>query len=334
MVDKTGYALLLKRVQETLLEGQRKIEQQKVLTYWQTGKHLHEHIFPQESRFEHYGNEVIAWLSKDLDVSDRLLYQCLQLYRSLKNLHARANSSLTWAHYRAAMRIPDEKKRLAVIERAAEEEWTSREMEIEVRNRHWSARVSKNGGAQIQRLPPVCLGPFYTYQIIRPEAIHSRAQEPLLDLGFSHALEMNLFREKFPAGAFVTCGKNNRALVKAEGAAADSLYTYKAFLEKVLDGDTLKLEFDLGFGNRQRQTIRLNHIDCPELDTAEGKAAKRFVESQLAQCDFITVKSVKTRKEKWGRYLGDVFYSKQKTSAPIYLNQLLLDKGHAVRIRT
>jgi len=42
---------------------------------------------------------------------------------------------------------------------------------------------------------------------------------------------------------------------------------------------------------------------------------------------------LRIRKEKWGRYLGDVFYSKNGSSAPIYLNQALLDKGYAVRVR-
>ncbi len=123
------------------------------------------------------------------------------------------------------------------------------------------------------------------------------------------------------------------ALAKAEGAAEDVLYTYKAYVEKVLDGDTLKLEFELGFGSRKQETIRLNHIDCPELNTPEGQAAKRFVERELSACEFITVKSVRTRKEKWGRYLGDVFYQKEGKGKLVYLNQLLLDKGHAVRVR-
>lgn len=311
-VEGSSYAALRQRVRKTLLEGQQKIEEQKVITYWQTGKHLHEHIFPHEIRSEHYGKAIIQKLSADLEVSDDLLYQCLRAYRALKNFDARQNSfsKLTWAHYRAAIRIPDEKKRLKLLEQAAKEGWVSRRLEIEVRNHNWAERVSLSKGKKPSPLPMVCLGPFYTYKIIRPESIHSRAQELLLDLGFSHALEMDLFKEKFAAETIVTSAEGSRdySLKKTEGATEDSLYTYKAFVEKVLDGDTLKVEFQLGFGNRQRETIRLNHIDCPEIDTPEGKAAKRFVESQLSSCEFITVKSIRTRKEKWGRYLGDIFF--------------------------
>ena len=88
----SGYGPLLKKVRETLLEGQRKIEKQKVLTYWEAGRHLHEHIFPHEGRREHYGKDVIEKLAEDLEISETLLYQSLQLYRSFKNLHARVNS--------------------------------------------------------------------------------------------------------------------------------------------------------------------------------------------------------------------------------------------------
>ena len=129
------------------------------------------------------------------------------------------------------------------------------------------------------------------------------------------------------------------ALEKVSGSG-DLLYTYKAYVLDVIDGDSVKVDFRLGFGDRKGETIRLNHIDCPEIDTPEGKAAKRVVESWLAGCEFITIKSVRTRKEKWGRYLGDVFFtpgslrgersSTKQSPNLIYLNQLLLDKGHAI----
>ena len=340
----TSYAQLRSKLRETLLEGQRKIEREKVLTYWQTGKHLHEHIFPQEGRAKHYGQEVIEKLAQDLQISDSVLYQCLQAYRAFKNLYARTNSfDLTWAHLRAAMRIPDEKKRMALIEQAAKEKWTSRDLEIKVRNLNWDQRIADSEGKAPAKLPFVCLGPFYHYRIIQPETIHSHSRELLIDLGFSYLEELRLFSDKkIPPGTLVTSSKDARGRYSLEkvftpssvpGSPDDLLYTFKAYVERVIDGDTLKVEFELGLGNWHPETIRLNHIDCPEMNTPEGKAAKKFVEAQLSGCDFITVKSVQTKREKWGRYLGEVFFQKKGASLPVYLNQLLLDKGHAVRIR-
>ena len=92
------------------------------------------------------------------------------------------------------------------------------------------------------------------------------------------------------------------------------------------------MEFRLGFGQLREETIRLSGIDCPEINTPEGKAAKRFVERELGAYEFITIKSTQTRKEKWGRYLGDIFYT-DKTGKQVYLNNELLIKGHAVKVR-
>ena len=329
------YEVVRERVRETLLIGQRKIELQKVLTYFETGKYLDGHILLAGNSAERYGGEVVEKLANDLDVSDTLLYQCLQGYRAFKILYARTISfPLTWAHYRAAMRIADERERLALVEQAAKEDWNSREMEVVVRNRRWAKRISGPDDKKPAPLPLVCLGPFYTYKVIQPESIHSQSKEMLLDMGFGYVVEMSLFpKVRFPVETIVTGVQDKFTLIKAEAADEESLYTYKAYVRSVIDGDTLKLEFELGFGGRRRETIRLNYIDCPEMDTPEGRAAKKFVEKELSACEFITVKSIRTRQEKWGRYLGDVFFQRKGKGPLIYLNQLLLDKGHAVRVK-
>ena len=178
------------------------------------------------------------------------------------------------------------------------------------------------------------LGLFYTYKVIRPETVHSKSNELLLDLGFKFVIELDRFEGvKFKPDTIVASVKDSKgrySIDAAKGADAGSLYTYKAFVEKVVDGDTLKVEIDLGFQNRFREVIRLKSVDAPELNTPEGKAAKRFVEDQLQDAEFITIKS--TRSEKWGRWLGDVFYMR-KVGGLTFLNQLLLDKGRAVRVQ-
>lgn len=338
----SSYIQLRTKVRETLLEGQQKIEQQKVMTYWETGKSIHEHILLQEKNDSgNYGKEVVEKLAEDLNVSAILVYQCLQFYRAYKNLYARIKSiPLSWAHLRATARISNESKRFHLLEKAMKREWTSRELEIEVRNHNWSERIAESNGKKLIPLPPVKLGPFHTYQIVRPETIHEDRQRLLLDCGFSLKKELDFIEgtNRFEEGTLVTSVKTTRGYQLKKVSqdpklkTDDLLYTYKAYVVNVIDGDTLKLDFRLGFGDRKGEIIRLNHIDCPEMNTPEGKAAKRFVQFQLSGCDFITVKSIRTRKEKWGRYLGDVFY-KRKDGEPIYLNQLLLDKGHAVRVR-
>lgn len=117
----------------------------------------------------------------------------------------------------------------------------------------------------------------------------------------------------------------------------DELFTTKAYVDKIIDGDTLLVSFDFNLDVSISQKLRLRGIDCPEMDTEEGKRAKRFVESRLKPCEFIIVKTYKDRSDKFDRYLADVFYQ-TGASDPLlvaregkFLNQELLDERLAVR---
>jgi endonuclease YncB( thermonuclease family) len=55
-------------------------------------------------------------------------------------------------------------------------------------------------------------------------------------------------------------------------------WRFKAQLLRVIDGDTLRFRIDLGFHVYQDHNLRLWGINCPELNTVEGKAARDFVE--------------------------------------------------------
>ncbi|MBI2167789.1 MAG: thermonuclease family protein [Candidatus Omnitrophica bacterium] len=332
------YAALKARVGEVLIAGRRRVEKEMMRMRYHTGLLINEHVRLNHDRAA-YGAEAVLKLEKDFDIDHTELNRYAQFAKSYPIGGGRRQLafSLPWIHYRKLMIIKDDERRWELTLRAEKDEWSFEEIEARVRH-----AVGKDpDGKQPDRLPLVCLGPFFTYKIIRAAkgvlkyAPASSPQELLLDLGFKHRLEMSLFfpGARFTEGTIVTAAEGSFSLEKAEGAADDSLYTYKARVEEVLDGDTLKVDFHLGLGSRKGETIRLNHIDCPELDTPEGRAAKRFVESELAGSEFITLKSVRTRKEKWGRYLGDIFYSKNGSSAPMYLNQILLDKGYAVRVR-
>jgi endonuclease YncB( thermonuclease family) len=85
-------------------------------------------------------------------------------------------------------------------------------------------------------------------------------------------------------------------------------YTYYAKLERVIDGDSIIINFDLGFYLNLKETVRLIGIDAPPIDTKKGKEAAEFIENELKNANLI----VETRKkEKFGRYLGYIYYSKK-----------------------
>lgn len=78
-----------------------------------------------------------------------------------------------------------------------------------------------------------------------------------------------------------------------------------ARLIRVVDGDTVKLRVDCGFGVFVEQTFRLAEVNCPELSTAEGKGARLFAESwftkHAGECQ---VES--HGRDKYGRWLGTI----------------------------
>jgi micrococcal nuclease len=85
------------------------------------------------------------------------------------------------------------------------------------------------------------------------------------------------------------------------------MYEYLAEIRSVYDGDTVRLDIDLGMDIWVRNvSVRINGIDTPELKTTEGKAARDYAKSLLKVRQKVTVKTIRDKKEKWGRYLADI----------------------------
>ena len=93
------------------------------------------------------------------------------------------------------------------------------------------------------------------------------------------------------------------------------------------------LDIDLGFEVIRRQSIRLARIDAPPRNTQQGAAGRRFVRKQLAVARTVVVNTRKYDIHR--RYVGHVFYAFNNQGIEStflkgrYLNQELIDKGHA-----
>lgn len=109
----------------------------------------------------------------------------------------------------------------------------------------------------------------------------------------------------------------------------NNLYYYKFNVKRVVDGDTLAGDIEVGFDlTLKDQRIRLLGINTPEmrgLDKPDGIAAKSFVVDVLTDTEVI-INSVD--KDNFGRILADVYYGKDGEWT--YLNDQLLEAGHAV----
>lgn len=111
---------------------------------------------------------------------------------------------------------------------------------------------------------------------------------------------------------------------------------YRAKLVRVIDGDTVVLDVDLGFHVTMRETFRLVRVNCPEMSGEEkgaGQAAKAFVEGWFATRaaggnEWVEVWTYKPRaQDKYGRWLASVGWDGKTT-----LNDTLVQEGHAARV--
>ena len=116
------------------------------------------------------------------------------------------------------------------------------------------------------------------------------------------------------------------------------MYTYKIFLLKVIDGDTIDAEIDLGFDIKVKKRIRLMGINAPESRTRDleekkkGLAAKARVIELLQETSskpgYFRLKSHGVGK--YGRVLGEIFI--QDAEGKQYnINEQLQIEGHAYR---
>ena len=114
------------------------------------------------------------------------------------------------------------------------------------------------------------------------------------------------------------------------------MYTYKIKLDRVVDGDTIDADIDLGFDIKVKKRIRFMGINAPESRTkdleekAKGLAAKDRVKQLLEGCENITLKSHGIGK--FGRCLGEIFLDMVDGSEKLTLeslNELLIKEGHA-----
>lgn len=103
------------------------------------------------------------------------------------------------------------------------------------------------------------------------------------------------------------------------------MFEYRATILRHVDADTSWVSVDLGFDTHMKLTIRWDGINAPEKHTPEGQAARRALLDKLPEGSTCLLRTIKDRREKFGRYLGR-FFLEDGTN----LNEWLVEQGHAV----
>jgi len=123
----------------------------------------------------------------------------------------------------------------------------------------------------------------------------------------------------------VRCDGNRITVV--EEAKPSDLFTYRATVRRVIDGDTLAVAVALPHYVMDEK-LRLRGIDAPEIDTSDGKAAKQLVESLVRGAKSITLRT--TKPDKYDPYLADVFVE-TSSGDNVFVNNALLEQRLAER---
>ena len=114
------------------------------------------------------------------------------------------------------------------------------------------------------------------------------------------------------------------------------MYEYNVTIVKVVDGDTVDVDIDLGFGmTYKKQRVRMMGIDTPESRTRDkeekyrGLLSKAYLKDLLKKAKNSVILRCDEDDEtgKFGRVLADVIYIKEDGSE-LNLNKEMIDKGY------
>lgn len=115
------------------------------------------------------------------------------------------------------------------------------------------------------------------------------------------------------------------------------MYEYRARIARVVDGDTVRADVDLGFSiGWANMDLRLYGINAPEMFGSDASQAGRDARDALIVLlgdaapgtepqAYVTIRTVKDRVGKYGRYLATILLADGTDVC-----QAMIDSGHAV----
>ena len=108
------------------------------------------------------------------------------------------------------------------------------------------------------------------------------------------------------------------------------MYQYKVKkINRIIDGDTVDLDIDLGFGVTLTHRVRLKDLNAAETKTldleekAKGLVAKEWLKKELSREGEWIIETIK--EDKYGRILGTLYL----VGDPVTVNERMLNEGIA-----
>ncbi|MDP8266775.1 MAG: DUF1016 N-terminal domain-containing protein [Candidatus Aceula meridiana] len=339
-LSNSFYQEVLKKIKNEIVQGRRAIEEsyrrQVLQTHWNIGKIL-EKPFKIEFRNSSQRASMVAKLAEDLNRPTSFFYDLSKFYRFYPFVPV---TPLSWTHYLNLIRIDDEKKRKKFEDRAIKESLPAQKLyNLILAEKLEKKKIKEQYQLEVLAKPgmiPCARGKLYRYRCLFRKDILCAKGQALVDMGFGFLRTVDIpeWKSNGSPTPIRSYKDKDGYFVRRATKNPEYLYTYQATVSRVIDGDTIVLNIDLGFDSWIEEKLRLRGIDAAEISSALGIEAKAHVKKICEKVDFVVCKTYK--EDKYGRYLADIFYSfKEKNSELVaqegtYLNQELIDQGYAV----
>ena len=338
ILTTSQYKDLIRSVKSSLKTGlvsvQKVLEYQRLKTYWEIGSKVYHYAQDGQEKArltKKFYAQVCEDVNRDLHLSLTIdtLQRTVQFYKNYPVFPKK--TTLTFTHYMALQKLKDPKIRLRLEKEAIHNNFSVLDVKASVieMNVSQTSQDLKNS-----KTLPLKRGEPYVYSQ-RVETSSSGKSYTRIDCGF----KINIDPPQGP-DSLSLCSRVVRS-IKEDGhyylrvieKGKSLCYTYSAQVVRVVDGDTLDVRIDVGFGIYLNDRLRLKGINAGEINTPWGQNAKKFLEKYLSCCPLIIIRTYK--EGVYGRWIADIFALKG-CNDPLriakegeFLNQVLLDEGLA-----
>jgi endonuclease YncB( thermonuclease family) len=289
----SSYPALRTAVRNAIQKGKERataaVEREKVRTSWEIGQLILEHVLLKATRAD-YGAEVAQKLSADLSLSLTEIHSFIEFARTYPILPT--SGELSWSHFRELLGVNEASIRQSIEQDARSKKWTVKQLRSEIQK----LKSKDKRPSEREVFTSIKQG---SLDVFRTRVVDAKT---MIDLGFSTYTDPSEAKEKYKL-------------------VDDQIFTYRAKIEDVVDGDTLWCVVDLGWGVQTRQKLRLRGLNAAEMISESGQKAKRYLKSKLPKGKAFILTTSKS--DKFDRYLADIWVGE------VYLNELLVRKGYA-----
>jgi len=324
-IKDTDISDLLKSIKAEINTGfnsGKSNDRQRIVSNWNIGRHINSYLKSNQD-ISGYGRSLFNKLSGKLGINRRLLYLSVQ-FNDIFPKQSLIDFNISWTHYKTLVSVKSEAQRLRYMDIILKNNLATDDLILLIKN-----EKDKNNVSNFDKLSFIKGVPY----IYRLKLINGKS---MIDAGFEiYSSDYSEKIKDFDAGCLISSSYNGKGYdFNKSNNTSDVLYTYRAYITKVIDGDTVTADIDLGFNLFTTRKLRLRGIDTPEINTDEGIKSREFVSSCVKDLDFVVVKTYK--QDKYSRYLADIFCGKGKSINSVikeenFLNKQLLDKKLAVK---